>query len=89
MIDSDLADMTAKSPFKSTMEHAAEKISESFWQESEARPGMDVATVAVHILTTLLGLSIDQSLEETDEKLVIEPVFSETDDHLVFWESMV
>lgn len=88
MIDDDLADMAAKSPFKDTMEHAAKKISESFWQDSEARPGMDVATVAVHLLSTLLGLNIDQSLEDTDEQLVIEPVFSETDAHLIFWESI-
>jgi hypothetical protein len=89
MIDKDLSDMTVKSPFKHTLEHVAESISKSFWQESEARPGMDVATVAAHLLSTLLGLNIDQSLEETDEKLIIEPVFSEADEHLVFWESMV
>jgi hypothetical protein len=89
MIDNDLADMALKSPFKDAMERVAQKISESFWQESEARPGMDVATVAAHLLSTLLGLDIDQSLEETDEKLVIEPVFSKADDHLVFWESMI
>jgi len=81
----DLSEMSRTSPFEDTMSMAVERISDSFWQHLDARPRKDVATVATHILSTLLGV---ESVEETDEALIIEPFFSEVDAHLVFWDSM-
>ena len=50
----------------------------------------DLATVASHLLSTLLGGDIMlESLEETDETLIIEPVFSDADTHLIFWDLAV
>ena len=89
-IRNELTEMARKSAFEDTMAREAGRISESFWQQSNARPMKDLATVASHLLSTLLGGDIMlESLEETDETLIIEPVFSDADAHLIFWDHAV
>lgn len=85
-IHSDLTAMSAQSHFNDTMEKSVKGILGSFWHGLGVRP--NVETVAAHILCTLLGVEIEESLEETDESLIIEPIFSEGDAHLVFWDAM-
>lgn len=72
------------------MEDTSEEIFNSFCQADEAYGTRDTAFVASSLLSTLLGGDVMlESLEDTDKTLVIKPTYSEVDEHLVFWNSVV
>ena len=71
---------------RATVDHAID----SFYTHSGARSGTDFPVVAAFALSQLLGgEEIFDTLEETDEALVLSPTKKSQDEHLVFWKSLV
>eukprot|EP00978_Attheya_sp_CCMP212_P008081 scaffold18821_cov51-Attheya_sp.AAC.2 len=69
------------------LRQATLSISNRFWQDAGARPEKDLATLSSFLLEKLLGgETMLQSLEETDQSLMLVPIHEE-DDHLNFWRS--
>lgn len=89
-LQSDLTSAAKESAFRQKMEDTSEEIFNSFCQADEAYGTRDTAFVASSLLSTLLGGDVMlESLEDTDKTLVIKPTYSEVDEHLVFWNSVV
>mmetsp|Transcript_25305 Transcript_25305/g.45828 ORF Transcript_25305/g.45828 Transcript_25305/m.45828 type:complete len:105 (-) Transcript_25305:198-512(-) len=69
------------------LRQATLSISNRFWQDAGARPEKDLATLSSFLLEKLLGgETMLQSLEETDQSLMLVPIHEE-DAHLNFWRS--
>jgi hypothetical protein len=78
------------SEFSNELKTTVKRIAESFYTQSGARPGKDIALVAAFVLRQLLGgEDMLGTLEETDETLMLSPKISKEDEHLVFWRSFV
>jgi hypothetical protein len=86
----ELEDIVLVSEFSKELESTVNRITESFYTQSGARPEKDIALVAAFALRQLVGGEVMLgTLEEMDEALVLSPKISEEDAHLVFWRSIV
>jgi hypothetical protein len=76
------------SEFSTELRKTVSNIADSFYTGCGARPGQDFPVVASFLLQQLLGGDkMLETLEQTDERLVLSPKMLEEDEHLVFWKS--
>lgn len=89
-IQRNLMEVAGKSEFKDPLEDKARAVSGQFWLSSGAQTPTDVSAVASQLIATILGGDdLLETLEEIDENLIIDPIFSSTDEHLNFWTADV
>jgi hypothetical protein len=92
-IERDLADIADDSQFSEALQDEVKNISRAFWHETISTPSSTAMTLtmkASSVLSKLLGGdTMFEPIEDLDANLVIEPIFSEEDAHLIFWKTSV
>jgi len=87
-IQEEMTEILETSEFSKEIRQVVARITDSFYTHSGARPGQDIPVVAAFLLQQLLGgFDMLETLEKTDERLVLSPKTSK-DEHLVFWQSV-
>lgn len=83
----ELTEVLETSEFSKELREAVSHTTDAFYTECGASPGQDFPVVAASLLRQLLGGDSLETLEQTDERLVLSTKISEEDKHLVFWMS--
>jgi hypothetical protein len=89
-IREELQEILETSEFSKEIRSTVERVADSFYTDSGARPNQDIPRVAAFLLRRLFGGDLMlKTLEQTDEILVLSPKMSEEDEHLCFWKSFM
>jgi hypothetical protein len=88
-VKAEMQEVLETSEFSKEIRETVTVVTDSFYTHSGARPGQDIPVVAAFLLQKLLGgFDMLETLEATDETLVLSPKMSKEDEHLVFWKSV-
>lgn len=88
-LNAEMQEVLETSEFSEEIRETVMDVTDSFYTHSGARPGQDIPVVAAFLLQKLLGgFDMLETLEATDETLVLSPKMSKEDEHLVFWKSV-
>ena len=88
-IKEEIEEILETSEFSKEIQKTAAQAVDSFYTHSGARSGQDIPVVAAFLLQQLLGgFDMFDTLEATDERMVLSPKMPQDDEHLVFWRSI-
>lgn len=85
----ELQEILQTSAFAEDIRQTVDRVTDTFYSSSGARPSKDIPVVAAFLLQKMLG-GFDKlaTLETVDRNLVLSPKLSKEDEHLIFWKTV-